>query len=175
VCRRQKKAVIDDRMLNNISKSMEWNYLPAEGTAGGILLGFRSSIFEVISWQNFKFCSTAIVRNIGDKVTWRFVTVYGSPYEENKLNFLAEMDLVMPRWQGREERGGREVRRHLRLRWTSSSSCCHVIGKEMELHGGVFVEVRRPPRGGMTKINEASRAERQSRVGAEWGRLVCCR
>jgi hypothetical protein len=64
-----------------------------------ILLGFKSSTFGVLSWQNFKFCSTAIVRNIGDKLT-RFVAIYGSPYEEHKLDFLTEMDLVMSRWQG---------------------------------------------------------------------------
>jgi hypothetical protein len=32
------------------------------------------------------------------------------------------------------------------------------------LHGGVFVEVRRPPRGGMTQINEVS--SRTTKPGA---------
>jgi hypothetical protein len=86
--------------LNNINKCIDWNYLPAEGTACGILLGFKASTFEVISWQNFKLCSTAIVRNIGDKVTWRFMAVYGSSYDEHKMDFLTQLDLVMSMWQG---------------------------------------------------------------------------
>jgi exonuclease III len=101
-----KKAIIDDRILNSINKNMDWNYLPAEGTAGGILLGFKSSTFEVLSWQNFKFCATAIVKSLGDKLIWRLVTVYGSPYEEHKLDFLAELDQIMAMWQGPTLLGG---------------------------------------------------------------------
>jgi hypothetical protein len=104
--KRQKKDVIDDRTLNQMSKSMDWNYLPAEGTACGILLGSRTNTFEVISWQNFKFCCTAIVKNIGDKVIWRFVAVYGSAYDEHKLDFLSELDLIMSTWQGPTLIGG---------------------------------------------------------------------
>jgi hypothetical protein len=104
--RKQKKAIIDDRIMKNINKYMDWNFLPADGTAGGILVGFKSNVFEIVSWQNFKFSVTAIVRNIKDKVTWRFIAVYGSPYEEHKLEFLTEMDLVMDKWQGPTLLGG---------------------------------------------------------------------
>jgi hypothetical protein len=79
---------------------MEWNYIPAEGTAGGILVGFKALTFEVISWQNFKFGATAIVRNHADKFTWRLIVVYGSPYEEFKLGFISELDSIMTTCQG---------------------------------------------------------------------------
>jgi hypothetical protein len=39
----KKKAIIDDRTMKNISKYMDWNVLPADGTAGGILVGFKSN------------------------------------------------------------------------------------------------------------------------------------
>jgi hypothetical protein len=41
--KKQKKAIIDDRTMKNISKYMDWNVLPADGTAGGILVGFKSN------------------------------------------------------------------------------------------------------------------------------------
>jgi hypothetical protein len=85
---------------------MEWNYIPAEGTAGGILVGFKALTFEVISWQNFKFGATAIVRNHADKFTWRLIVVYGSPYEEFKLGFISELDSIMTTWQGPTILGG---------------------------------------------------------------------
>ena len=36
-------------VLSYIGSNFSWNYLPATGTAGGILLGFKTSKFEVIS------------------------------------------------------------------------------------------------------------------------------
>jgi hypothetical protein len=40
------------------------------------------------------------------KVTWRFIVVYGSPYEEHKMEFLTEMDMFMDKWQGPTLMGG---------------------------------------------------------------------
>jgi hypothetical protein len=68
---------------------------PAEGTVGGILVGFKVKSIDVLSWQKFKFCSSAIVRNVGDKFTWRLVVVYGSVYDVYKLDFLTELEMVM--------------------------------------------------------------------------------
>jgi hypothetical protein len=44
-----KKAIIDDRTMKNISKYMDCNFLPADGTIGGILVGFKSNVFEIFS------------------------------------------------------------------------------------------------------------------------------
>jgi hypothetical protein len=74
---------------------MNWNYGPTKGSAGGILVGFKATTVEIVSWQNFKFCATTVVRNLNDKFTWRLIVVYGSPDEEHKLDFLVELDLVM--------------------------------------------------------------------------------
>jgi exonuclease III len=101
-----KKDNIDDTMLNAICKNMDWNIAPAEGSAGGILVGFKNSSIEVQRWQNFKFCVSAIVKNSGDNFTWRLIVVYGSPYEEHKNEFMFELDMVMGTWQGPTLLGG---------------------------------------------------------------------
>jgi hypothetical protein len=67
--REREKAVIDDKLCDSICKNMNWNHVPAEGTAGGILVGFQNKSIEILSWQNFKFCVSTIVRNIEDKFT----------------------------------------------------------------------------------------------------------
>jgi hypothetical protein len=63
-----KKATIQSSYLESVNRQMEWNYVPAKGTAGGILVGFKSSLFEIISWQGFECCAVAIVKNRMDKV-----------------------------------------------------------------------------------------------------------
>jgi hypothetical protein len=86
--------------MNAISKDICWNYIPAKGTSGGILVGFRNTAIEIISWQEFNFCAVSIVRNYAGKITWRLIVVYGSPYEESKLEFIKELEMIMGNWQG---------------------------------------------------------------------------
>jgi hypothetical protein len=52
-------------------------------TAGGILVGVNSDVFEVISWE-MKILSITIVKIKSSGVTIRLTTMYGSPYEEGK-------------------------------------------------------------------------------------------
>jgi hypothetical protein len=44
----------------------------------------------------------AIVNNVEDKFVWRLITIYGSSYEDRKLDFLKELGggVVMNKWQG---------------------------------------------------------------------------
>jgi hypothetical protein len=46
----REKAVIDDKLCDSICKNMNWNHVPAEGTAGGILVGFQNKYIEILSW-----------------------------------------------------------------------------------------------------------------------------
>ena len=46
-----KKANFRSSLLSYIGSNFSWNYLPATSTAGGILLGFKTSKFEVISFD----------------------------------------------------------------------------------------------------------------------------
>jgi hypothetical protein len=47
-----------------------WNWLPAIGTAGGILVGVKEDNFEVISWEIFKYCVSVTIKD-------RKMVVYG--------------------------------------------------------------------------------------------------
>jgi hypothetical protein len=87
-------------VLNLIDKGMAWVFLPAKGTAGGILVGFKTLVFEVISWHLFEYCASVVVRNLIDNLTWRLVVVYGSSCEDKKLEFISELHGVLSLWEG---------------------------------------------------------------------------
>jgi hypothetical protein len=40
-----------------------WNWLPAIGTAGGILVGVKEDSFEIISWEIFTYCVSDIIKD----------------------------------------------------------------------------------------------------------------
>jgi hypothetical protein len=60
----------------------------------------------VINWQQFQFCVVTVVKNMVDNLIWRLIVVYGSPYEEIKLEFIEELDMVMAKWNGPTLVGG---------------------------------------------------------------------
>ena len=95
-----KKEMFSDALLRAINPSFVWHWLPANGTAGGILIGIKESLLEFVGCQNFKFCSTAVVRNVVDKKVWRLGVVYGSPYEEGKQEFIDELNTISDNWDG---------------------------------------------------------------------------
>jgi hypothetical protein len=101
-----KKEFLSNNVLNAINKNFSWNYIPAKGSAGGILVGVKQDSLEVLGWQGLKYCAVLIIRNIIDKFTWRLIVVYGSPYDETKLEFIDELHLVMGIWVGPTLIGG---------------------------------------------------------------------
>lgn len=68
-----------------------WNWLPAIGTAGGILVGVNTDLFEVISWDIKTYYVLVSVKNKLDHFCWNFVAVYGSSYKEHKQQFIDEL------------------------------------------------------------------------------------
>jgi hypothetical protein len=60
----------------------------------------------MLGWQDFKYCVVLIVKNNSNKFTRRLIVVYGSPYEETKLEFIDELHLVMGNWEGPTLVGG---------------------------------------------------------------------
>jgi hypothetical protein len=80
--------------------------LPAVGTAGGILVGVKEDSFEVISWEIFKYCVLVIIKDRKIQKIWRFISIYGSSYEEHKLEFINELHNVMACWDGPTLIGG---------------------------------------------------------------------
>jgi hypothetical protein len=77
-----------------------WFYLPAKRTAGGILLGCNSDKFIVDSAEMLNFSVSLMVRNKDTDSCWKLVVVYGSPYENGKAEFIAELHAIMNNWQG---------------------------------------------------------------------------
>ena len=47
-----------------------------------------------------------MIKNSHDKFVWRLVVVYGSPYEEGKLDFLQEIESILGNWDGPTVLGG---------------------------------------------------------------------
>jgi hypothetical protein len=83
-----------------------WNVLPANGTTSGILVGLNERKFEVIAWKNGSFSVAGIIKNCLDNFVWRFVVVYGSPYEEGKADFLGELVGLLANRDGPTAIGG---------------------------------------------------------------------
>jgi hypothetical protein len=100
------KETINDSFLKAMAKNFDWRYVPARGTAGGILRGFKSTVFEVLTWDVFQYCGIATVMNTSDKFVWRVIVVYRSPYEETKVEFVEELHRVMSMWVGPTLVGG---------------------------------------------------------------------
>jgi hypothetical protein len=74
---------------------MDWNFIPANGAARGILVGIKSSQFNILSWQELQYSTITMIRNSTDNFIWRLVVVHGSPYDEKKLEFINELHMVM--------------------------------------------------------------------------------
>jgi hypothetical protein len=85
---------------------MNWNFIPARGAIGGVLVGFKNYLFDIVSWQHFQLCDVTIVRNQIDNLSWRLIVVYGSPYEDEKLEFINELHMVMNMGRSHPFRGG---------------------------------------------------------------------
>jgi hypothetical protein len=82
-----KKEKFTKSFLKNILGNMnfEWNFMPAVDTAGGILVGVNSDVFEVTSWEIKSFFVSIVVKiKKSSGIIVRLTKVYGSPYEEGK-------------------------------------------------------------------------------------------
>jgi hypothetical protein len=101
-----KKVDFPSNILSLIDRGMDWTFLPAKGTAGGILVGFKSLIFEIANWNQYEYCVSVIIKNQLDNFIWRLIVVYGSSYEEKKMEFISELHVVMSSWQGPTLVGG---------------------------------------------------------------------
>ena len=91
-------------MLGN--RNFYWNFLPANGSAGGILVGVNGDIFDIIAWDIRKFSVSVVVKIRRNDVVIRMTTVYGSPYEDGKQEFLSELHELFVNWDGPAIIGG---------------------------------------------------------------------
>src|SRR4051812_42831297 len=88
-----KKEQFSDSFLKSISGAGNygWNHLPSKDSAGGILMGVNSNIFDILSWQISDHSVSCKIKLVGKDTEFRVITVYGSPYEEGKEAFIYEL------------------------------------------------------------------------------------
>ena len=103
-----KKEKFTHSFLKNVlgNRDFSWNYLPAVGTAGGILVGISNDTFDVVAWEIKKFSVSAVLKIKQTGVIIRITTVYGSPYEEGKAEFISELHELFLNWDGPALIGG---------------------------------------------------------------------
>ena len=75
-----------------------WRWLSANDTAGGIIVGISVDLFDVISWDIHLFSVSALLKCKKDGTIWKLISVYGSAYEEHKLEFINELHNVYANW-----------------------------------------------------------------------------
>jgi exonuclease III len=76
-----------------------WSWLPANGHSGGILVGFRDSVFEIGSTMKGSFLVATQVCVKASRFLFEFVGVYGPADHSRSGAFLAELDDTVNRAQ----------------------------------------------------------------------------
>jgi hypothetical protein len=83
-----------------------WNWLFANDTAGGIIVGISVDLFDVIRWDIHIYYVSVLIKNKKDGIMWIIISVYGSAYEDHKLDFINELHNVYANWMGSTLVGG---------------------------------------------------------------------
>lgn len=68
-----------------------WDWIPAFGRSGGILLGLDGEKFKMLAVKKGHFFLKATVENLEDKQEWDLMVVYGAAQKEHKEEFLREL------------------------------------------------------------------------------------
>lgn len=95
-----KKSVFKENYLKSLGGNtpFSWEFLPSTGSAGGILIGFNEELFNITKSGSHKYSLSVMVTDKKSNFIWKFIVVYGFPYEEGKQEFLDELDSVMSSW-----------------------------------------------------------------------------
>jgi hypothetical protein len=112
-----KKEVFPINFLKNLTcpACFNWEFLPARGTAGGILFGVREDTFSISNVKIGIFSLSCMIQNKSDQFSWRIVVVYGLPYDEGKPTFIDELHEVLSQRQGPTLIGGISICAYLHL------------------------------------------------------------
>ena len=92
-----KKEEISDYYRKSLvgCRDFSSHHLPSKGAVGGILMGVDADIFEIISWSHLDYSVSCVLKMKSKDVTFRIITVYGSPYEEGKEGFISEIHSLL--------------------------------------------------------------------------------
>jgi hypothetical protein len=97
-----KKRDFSDGLLKTLSSNMpfSWCHLQAKGTAGGILVGANSDMFNMQVSDILHFSVSVILTDKKTNFSWKLVVIYGPAYEEFKQAFLDELHEIAGSWTG---------------------------------------------------------------------------
>jgi exonuclease III len=97
-----KKDSFHPSFLKNLTTPavFSWYFLPANGTAGGILIGSRDDTMDISNVISHTFSISYILSDKNKNFSWKLLVVYGPAYEENRVEFIDELHHVMSTWQG---------------------------------------------------------------------------
>uniref|UniRef100_A0ACD5T970 Uncharacterized protein n=1 Tax=Avena sativa TaxID=4498 RepID=A0ACD5T970_AVESA len=103
-----KKENFSNSFLKSLlgNRNFGWNYLPAVGTAGGILVGINCDKFDIVAWDIRVFSVSTVVRNKVSGANIRITTVYGPSYDDKKQAFISELHGLFLNWDGPAMIGG---------------------------------------------------------------------
>jgi hypothetical protein len=87
------KEDFSDKELKQVGGRYEfvWNWLPAEGHSGGILLGVKLDVVEVEAFDEGSFFVSAPLRHMKTGFKWEVVVVYGPAQHDRLELFLEEL------------------------------------------------------------------------------------
>ena len=68
-----------------------WNWLPAKGHLGGIIVGIRDDLKEVEDWFVGEYLIEATIRDRQSNFRWILIVVYGPAQHEQSTDFLSEL------------------------------------------------------------------------------------
>lgn len=74
--------------------SFSWKWSPSKGRSGGILVGIRDSVFDVIEQQNGDYF---VILLLADRVIdsrWNLIVVFGAAHVEDKEKFITDLSCV---------------------------------------------------------------------------------
>jgi exonuclease III len=96
-----KKNHFMDSLLSSLAgnKLFAWFSSPPNGRSGGLLVGFKSEVFDVREHEAGEFMIRTLVLHREKNLIWNFVNVYGATQKEHKSRFLSELSAVCSRSQ----------------------------------------------------------------------------
>ena len=68
-----------DLVYLNPGGGFVWDWIPAKGHFGGILLGIKDDVLEVESWEKGEFFLGAIIRNELTNFRWSICSLWACP------------------------------------------------------------------------------------------------
>lgn len=82
--------------LNDISSGHDfcWHWAAARRRSGGILVGIKSSCFDMPDVSVREYCVRLLLLNKDNKFKWNLVVVYGAAQVDGKEKFLTELSCV---------------------------------------------------------------------------------